>query len=310
MTFDEFISKYDGKGIDFDGELGNQCMDLYRAYVKEVLNFPQSEPVKGAADVWDKYLMGYYTRINNSPDGIPQKGDIVIWGRSSGLPYGHIAIFIEGTAGSFTSFDQNWPPGSLCHKQGHRYNNVLGWLHPKGDIMPPDEGALKELQERYNKLEEEYKLEQQRVVDCRNDRTDLLTQIDRMRLEFDKERDDLNVRITAAEAGQKAEKEARQEIVRTLSTLLQSTQNWPDIEKAIVGLIGIEDLLNKERKAHNDTVEAKLEAQRKIKELENEVERLEKELKKAKGIDDASSHELVIEVYQRIISRLKQITRR
>jgi multidrug efflux pump subunit AcrA (membrane-fusion protein) len=179
-----------------------------------------------------------------------------------------------------------------------------------GGYMPPDDGALKELQERYNKLEEEYKLEQQRVVDCRNDRTDLLTQIDRMRLEFDKERDDLNVRIAAAEAGQKAEKEARQEIVRTLSTLLQSTQNWPDIEKAIVGLIGIEDLLNKERKAHNDTVEAKLAAERKIKELENEVERLEKELKKAKGIDDASTHELVIEVYQRIISRLKQITRR
>lgn len=129
MTFDEFINKYDGKKIDYDGFHDGQCVDLYRQYVKEVLEFPQSQPVEGAKDVWDTYLKDKYTRVANTPDGIPDKGDIVIWNSGAGT-YGHIAIFIEGTTGSFKSFDQNWPVGSPCHIQGHYYSNVLGWLKP------------------------------------------------------------------------------------------------------------------------------------------------------------------------------------
>ena len=131
MTLDEFVKKYDGKGIDYDGHFGYQCMDLYRQYVKEVLEFPQSEPVIGACNVWDTYLSAYYDRISNTPDGVPAKGDIIIWDCSAGGGYGHIAVFLSGTVNSFTSLDQNWPEGSLVHKQRHTYSKVLGWLHPK-----------------------------------------------------------------------------------------------------------------------------------------------------------------------------------
>ena len=129
MTLQQFIDKYNGKKIDYDGFYGAQCMDLYRQYVKEVLEFPQSPGVEGAKDVWDTYLKDKYTRVSNTPDGVPEAGDIVIWGIGAGT-YGHIAIFIEGTTGSFKSFDQNWPVGSSCHIQGHYYSNVLGWLKP------------------------------------------------------------------------------------------------------------------------------------------------------------------------------------
>lgn len=137
MTFEEFITKYDGKGIDFDGAFGTQCVDLYRQYVKEVLGYPQSPLVEGAKDIWDTYLPDYYQRIENTPYGVPEKGDIVIFGDTMGK-YGHVSIFIEGTASRFTSFDQNYPTGSLCHKQGHTYNAVLGWLRPlkKENDMP------------------------------------------------------------------------------------------------------------------------------------------------------------------------------
>lgn len=151
MTFDEFINKYDGKKIDYDGFHDGQCVDLYRQYVKEVLEFPQSPPVEGAKDVWDTYLKDKYTRVANTPDGIPDKGDIVIWNSGAGT-YGHIAIFIEGTTGSFKSFDQNWPAGSSCHIQRHYYSNVLGWLKPvkREDNMITDEQKriLKFLQEQ------------------------------------------------------------------------------------------------------------------------------------------------------------------
>lgn len=134
---DDFIKKYDGKGIDFDGAYGAQCVDLYRQYVKEVLKYPQSPPVEGAKDIWETYLPDYYQKVENTPYGVPDKGDIVIFGTGLGK-YGHVAIFIEGTTSKFTSFDQNYPTGSLCHKQGHTYKGVIGWLKPlnKEEDMP------------------------------------------------------------------------------------------------------------------------------------------------------------------------------
>ena len=136
ITPDQFFGKYDGKGIDFDNYYGFQCMDLYRQFVKECLEFPQSPPVTGAKDVWDTYLQDKFIRILNTIEAVPIKGDIVIWGTGAG-PYGHIAICKDGTQAEFTSFEQNWPVGSLCHFQKHNYNNVLGWLRVKPPIEPP-----------------------------------------------------------------------------------------------------------------------------------------------------------------------------
>jgi hypothetical protein len=131
MTLDYFINKYNGKGIDWDGQYGFQCVDLYRKYVHEVLNLPQSKPIPAAADIWNNYLTDRFERIPNTPTGVPLKGDIVIWKKAASLPYGHVAIFVSGNVNSFTSFDQNWPTGSLCHLQTHNYTNVLGWLRAK-----------------------------------------------------------------------------------------------------------------------------------------------------------------------------------
>ena len=105
MTLDRFIAKYNNFPIDFDGYFGYQCVDLYRQYVKESLGFPQSDPVSGAADIWDTYLAGYYDRIVNTPEAVPEKGDIMIWRRAGGLPDGHVALFVSGNFSAFMSFD-------------------------------------------------------------------------------------------------------------------------------------------------------------------------------------------------------------
>lgn len=142
MSLNQFIDKWLGKKADFDGSYGGQCVDLYRFYVKEVLGFPQSPGVGGAAEIWDSASPKYYDFIKNTPTGVPQKGDIVIWNRRAGGGFGHVAIFVEGDVNGFTSFDQNWPTLDKCTLTKHNYTNVIGWLHPK-EIMSADEILVK-----------------------------------------------------------------------------------------------------------------------------------------------------------------------
>lgn len=147
MVLQQFINKWTGNPCDFDGVAGAQCVDLYRMYVKESLNFPQSAAlgINGkASDIWKTYLLQYFERIENTPDGVPKEGDIVIWNDKAGGGYGHVAVFVEGTAKSFRSFDQNWPVGSPPHIQGHYYTSVLGWLRPK--ITPKEDSVSKLLE--------------------------------------------------------------------------------------------------------------------------------------------------------------------
>ncbi len=128
MIFIEFMSILNGEYKETAGTSAkNQCTDLVNAYIKYVLGLPIIEhtnakdfPLKAG----DKY-----DYIVNTPNGVPQEGDLVIWGGT----YGHIAVFIEGDAKRFTSFDENFPVGSPCHVQEHTYLSpkVLGWLHPR-----------------------------------------------------------------------------------------------------------------------------------------------------------------------------------
>ena len=146
MNTQEFFDKYNNKPINYDGAFGNQCMDVYRQYCKE-LGLTQSPGVNGAKDVWNTFRKEDFTQIVNTPTGVPQKGDVVIWGVGIGT-FGHIAIFDRGDTNSFTSFDQNYPVQGyidtkgnhigtgVCHFQNHSYTGVLGWLRPKATVQP------------------------------------------------------------------------------------------------------------------------------------------------------------------------------
>ena len=126
MIFQELMELCNGNYIETAGTTAkNQCVDLANAYIRSVLKLPIIEftnakdfPSKGGDD---------YVWIPNTPTGVPEEGDLVIW---SGT-YGHIAIFIGGDASRFISFDENYPTGSPCHPQEHTYTNVLGWMRPK-----------------------------------------------------------------------------------------------------------------------------------------------------------------------------------
>lgn len=133
MNYQEFINEYNGKSFDYDGISGVQCVDLIKMYLDKVFEI-KSSAWGNAKDYYENFnnlpLKNYFTRIKNTPDLIPQKGDICIWGTGLGNKYGHIAIATgEGTAKQFYSYDLNWGVKTV-RRVLHNYTGFLGVLRP------------------------------------------------------------------------------------------------------------------------------------------------------------------------------------
>lgn len=136
MTFDKWVKQNIGKGIDYDGTYGVQCVDLAKHYIKNVLGItPQS--IGNAIEYYNKrktseYLTKNFKWIDNTAEFIPKKGDLCVFTSKSGN--GHISVATgEGTTSYFYSYDQNFPkakhePMTLIK---HSYNSFLGVLRPK-----------------------------------------------------------------------------------------------------------------------------------------------------------------------------------
>lgn len=135
MTFDEYFDKYEGKGIDYDGNYGVQCFDLANDYSVKVVGGKQFIGM-GAYEIYTNFANQpaheLYERIPNTPDFVPKKGDIIVWSQSLSR-WGHVAVGNgKGDTTWFESYDQNWggrnEPVTLIR---HNYNCVLGVLRPK-----------------------------------------------------------------------------------------------------------------------------------------------------------------------------------
>ena len=93
MTLTQFINKYLDQKVDFDGAHGYQCVDLYRQYVKDVLQMEQTPPVEGAKDIIEK--SGNLNVTVDSALADYSRGDILIWNSSKTNKYGHVAILVD-----------------------------------------------------------------------------------------------------------------------------------------------------------------------------------------------------------------------
>lgn len=139
ITFDQFIQQRTGKPIDFDGIYPNQCMDLMHQYVYDVMGITNKSILAHpyAYQVYTQFTeTQYFDRIANTPNNVPQKGDIFLFGANINGGAGHVCIVTEADVNTFKSFDANFPTGSLPHIQTHNYNYALGWLRPKAIIVP------------------------------------------------------------------------------------------------------------------------------------------------------------------------------
>ena len=93
MTLTQFIKQNLGSKVDFDGNFGSQCVDLYRQYCADVLCVPQSPAVDGAKDIINNPGTLKVTRDSALADY--SRGDVLIWGATSSNKYGHVAILVE-----------------------------------------------------------------------------------------------------------------------------------------------------------------------------------------------------------------------
>lgn len=134
-NYKQFIQAHKGKAMDYDGVAGCQCVDLCKYYLDEVFDLVPG--AWGDAYYWyEGYnsiptLKNNFKRIPNTPDFIPQKGDIMVWGQQLSQ-WGHVAICSgEGNTSWFNSWDNNWTGNhDATTKIKHDYNGVLGVLRP------------------------------------------------------------------------------------------------------------------------------------------------------------------------------------
>lgn len=137
LNYEQFIKKYLGKSVEYDGVAPYQCVDFVKAYLAECYGIKPGS--WGDAKyyfhnfnnrAWGGYsiMNKYFTRIKNTPDFVPRRGDILIFDGE----HGHIAIAADGsTARRIKSYDQNYSAKRVTAEE-HGYNSekFLGVLRP------------------------------------------------------------------------------------------------------------------------------------------------------------------------------------
>lgn len=139
---DRIVREHNGQPWEVeDPSNPDQCMDLIFGYL-DILGIPR-ETVRHqfAVQAWKNPLditLKYFEFIPNTPNGVPQKGDVPIFDG----PIGHIMAALGiGDSGTFQSFDQNWDTANyhikdpktgvlipICRIVTHDYKIALGWL--------------------------------------------------------------------------------------------------------------------------------------------------------------------------------------
>lgn len=137
MTLEDFVKKYNGKKVDYDGAYGAQCVDLFRQYVKECLGISEHTgscaTSGGAKDLFLDYdkmpIEKKYFIKSKSKNWIP--GDVLIWDKTDKNQYGHVAIFLAKLGNGLLVFEQNGITQCGAEIQIRTRDNMLGYLRKK-----------------------------------------------------------------------------------------------------------------------------------------------------------------------------------
>lgn len=128
-----WINAYNNKYVDYDGQFGAQCVDLYNFYTS---GFVKGDPMMGrvawAQDIFNNYDARVYKRLGSGVSG--RMGDVAVFGRGAGTPYSHVGIVVgDNGNGTIRLLQANATPA------GNRGNTIisniskaslLGYLRP------------------------------------------------------------------------------------------------------------------------------------------------------------------------------------
>ena len=137
MNSHEFVEKYMGQKVDFDGHYGAQCVDLVRQKWKEVDGLPtQPEGVIGAQDFYLKHDVRpiqkqLLDRVEYRPGMIPPVGAAVFFRATPENQYGHVGICFQANERCIFLFEQDGFRQDGAKIKMWPYDRVLGWLLKK-----------------------------------------------------------------------------------------------------------------------------------------------------------------------------------
>jgi hypothetical protein len=140
MNYQEILDRYVGKEVEAeDASNKDQCMDWAFKYCDEIGVDRAAIRHLHAYQAFTQpndLTLKYFDYIPNTPNGVPQLGDIIIFGTGVGIA-GHIAVVQSADTHNIKSLDQNWNGHHFCEYINHPYDNVLGWLRPKSQQTSP-----------------------------------------------------------------------------------------------------------------------------------------------------------------------------
>jgi len=146
MTIQAFVEKFTGVPISFWDNGSVQCVDVVRAFIRDVLERPQPEALgaDGSAEWFytrhpsRPVQMKHFERVSFQSGSIPPPGTLIVFGPSSSNRHGHIGICLEADENTICLFDQDGIANSAAILAGRpqtgagqsswTYDRVLGWL--------------------------------------------------------------------------------------------------------------------------------------------------------------------------------------
>lgn len=116
-------------GVGNTPENKGQCVGLISVWM-DILGV--AHEWGDAKDLLNNADKNVFDVILNTPDGVPQVGDVIVWRGAFNGGAGHTGVATgTGDTKTFEVFEQNDPLGSNCHLKTYKYSFVDGWLHFK-----------------------------------------------------------------------------------------------------------------------------------------------------------------------------------
>lgn len=151
MKFDKFVETYKvGKGYDYDGVYGCQCVDLAKFYIDKVLEAtPQS--IGDAKEYWKKRNQAYIKSLFKAVKGnAAARGDVFVRDSGASDKHGHIGMVLSVDKDGFAAIEQNAGNCGTVKHLYHRFASDIHFLRPlnqtnisnKPSVKPGDKVTL------------------------------------------------------------------------------------------------------------------------------------------------------------------------
>jgi CHAP domain len=148
INFDEFINKWLGKVIDYDGHYGGQCFDVVNQHLLDCIGYKPLIKLVRAADILRRPDLIIpagveYEVIMNEPNNFPQSGDWIVWNEAGwNANYGHVGICLTSNTKNGDIFQQdglNPTQGTKIIKWSFKSPYTpAGWIRFKNKAVPED----------------------------------------------------------------------------------------------------------------------------------------------------------------------------